>query len=162
MLNLDPYLEQIQNSESIFPMDSYHTGMAVQKRTKPTYVDEEGEIRERQRLLIDFDGTIHKYSKKWYDGTIYDVPFEGAKEAIDKLKDKYEIVIFSTRASCKEQDNCLDQIRNMKNWLNRYKIYYDTITAEKIGAFRIIDDLAIPFRGNWIQILQDIDDAEQD
>ena len=160
MLNLDTYLEQIQNSESIFPMDSYHTGYSVQKRVKPTYVDEEGEIVERQRLLIDFDGTIHKYSKKWYDGTIYDVPFEGAKEAIDKLKDKYEIVIFSTRASCKEQDNCSDQIRNMKNWLNRYKIYYDNITAEKIGAFRIIDDLAIPFKGNWTQILQDIDNAE--
>lgn len=162
MLNLDPYLEQIQNSESIFPMDSYHTGMAVQKRVKPTYVDEEGNIVERQKLLIDFDGTIHKYSKKWDDGTIYDVPFDGAREAINTLKDKYEIVIFSTRASCKENSDCQEQIQNMKNWLNRYKIHYDTITSEKIGAFRLIDDLAIPFKGDWDQVLQDIDTAEKD
>jgi hypothetical protein len=162
MRNLDWYLEQIQNNESIFPIDSYHTGLPMQKRTKPTYVDEEGNIVQRQKLLIDFDGTIHKYSRGWADGTIYDSPFEGAAEAIDELKNKYEIVIFSTRASCRENSDCQKQIKDMKQWLDRYGIHYDDITSEKIGAFRIIDDLAIPFKGDWDKVLQEIDIAEEE
>jgi hypothetical protein len=142
-------------------MDSYHTGMAVQKRTKPTYIDEEGDIVERQKLLVDFDGTIHKYSKGWADGSIYDVPTDGAEKAINKLKDKYEIVIFSTRASCKENSDCEHQIRNMEQWLNRYRIHYDDITSEKVGAFRMIDDLAITFK-NWNQVLKEITIAEDE
>jgi len=134
----------------------------MQKRTKPTYVDEEGNIVQRQKLLIDFDGTIHKYSRGWADGTIYDSPFEGAAEAIDELKNKYEIVIFSTRASCRENSDCQKQIKDMKQWLDRYGIHYDDITSEKIGAFRIIDDLAIPFKGDWDKVLQEIDIAEEE
>jgi hypothetical protein len=163
MRNLDWYLEQIQKNESIFPVDSYHTGMPMQKRIKPTYVDEEGDIVERKKLLVDFDGTIHKYSKGWADGTIYDEPIDGAGRAINILKDKYEIIIFSTRASCKEQGgNCINQIKNMKQWLDRYGIHYDDITSEKIGAFRMIDDLAIPFKGNWNDVLQEINTAEEE
>jgi len=162
MRNLDWYLEQIQKTESIFPIDSYHTGYSVQKRTKPTYVDEEGNIVEKKKLLVDFDGTLHKYSKGWFDGTIYDGPIDGAAQAINKLKDNYEIIIFSTRASCKENTDCLQQIKHMKQWLDRYGIYYDDITSEKIGAFRIIDDLAIPFKGSWDDVLQEIDIAEEE
>ena len=162
MRNLDKYLEQIQNNESIFPIDSYHTGLPVQKRIKPTYVDEEGNVIQRQKLLVDFDGTIHKYSRGWVDGTIYDGPFEDAARAINELKDRYEIIIFSTRASCKENSNCQQQISNMKKWLDKYGIYYDDITSEKIGAFRMIDDLAIPFKGSWDDVLQEIDIAEEE
>ncbi len=159
MRNLDAYLEQIQNNESIFPMDSYHTGVP-RKSVKRIYMDEDGNIVERERLLIDFDGTIHKYSKGWDDGTIYDVPKDGAKEAIDILKDKYDIVIFSTRASCKENKNCQEQIMNMRKWFKRYDIHYDDITSEKIGAFKIVDDLAITFK-SWSQVLRDIKIAEE-
>ena len=162
MRYLDRYLEQIQKTESIFPMDSYHTGIPMQKRVKPTYVDEEGDIVERKKLLVDFDGTIHKYSKGWADGTIYDEPINGAGRVINILKDKYEIIIFSTRASCKENNDCASQIKNMKQWLDRYGIHYDDITSEKIGAFRMIDDLAIPFKGSWDDVLQEIDIAEEE
>lgn len=158
MRNLDAYLEQIQNNESIFPMDSYHTGVP-RKSVKRIYMDEDGNIVERERLLIDFDGTIHKYSNGWADGTIYDIPNDGAKEAIDTLKDRYEIVIFSTRASCKENKDCQQQIMSMRKWLGRHDIHYDDITSEKIGAFKIVDDLAITFK-SWSQVLKDIKSAE--
>ena len=34
------------------------------------------------QIAIDFDGVIHKNSKGYYDGTIYDEPVEGSLEAI--------------------------------------------------------------------------------
>jgi hypothetical protein len=37
---------------------------------------------------MDFDGVIHKYSKGWLDGSIYDEPMEGAKEQLAKIVKK--------------------------------------------------------------------------
>ena len=36
-------------------------------------------------ISVDFDGVIHKCSKGYHDGTIYDDPVEGVKEALKKL-----------------------------------------------------------------------------
>ena len=47
------------------------------------------------QIAIDFDGVIHKNSKGYYDGTIYDEPVEGSLEAIKKLSKKHDIVIFT-------------------------------------------------------------------
>ena len=41
----------------------------------------------------------------------------------------------------------------MKEWLEKYEIYYDFITADKIGAVAIIDDIAIPFKRDWKNVL---------
>ena len=37
------------------------------------------------QIAIDFDGVIHKNTKGFYDGTVYDEPVEGAIEAIKSL-----------------------------------------------------------------------------
>ena len=50
-------------------------------------------------VAIDFDGVIHKYSKGWHDGTIYDPPIKGAFEYIKKLMDSgYSVFVLSTRS----------------------------------------------------------------
>jgi hypothetical protein len=145
---LKVYLEKLQKNESIFPMDSPATGRKIYRTVYP-----ESESR-KETLLIDFDGTIHGYSKGWLDGKIYDPPILGAKEAIDKLKEKYRIVIFTTRASRTQNgDNVENQLQMLKDWLSKYDIYYDSITAEKIGAVAIIDDIAIPFKKDWQNVL---------
>ena len=46
-----------------------------------------------KQLAIDFDGVIHKNSKGFYDGTIYDQPVEGTLESIKYLATKYDIII---------------------------------------------------------------------
>lgn len=51
-----------------------------------------------QTIAIDFDGVIHKYSKGWQDGTLYDEHVDGVFEAIDLLMTKYTVFIFSTRS----------------------------------------------------------------
>ena len=42
---------------------------------------------ERKTIVFDFDGVIHKYSKGWQDGSIYDEPVEGIKDLINEYND---------------------------------------------------------------------------
>ena len=117
-----------------------------------------------KRLLIDFDRVVHKYSRGWYTGTIYDVPVDGAIEAIKKLQNQgWQIIIFTTRSQLGDERN--DRI---SIWLsthgipNRVLAWIDNpdtidrnqtiITNTKIPARAIIDDRAIRFT-NWRDIL---------
>jgi hypothetical protein len=85
------------------------------------------------RLLIDFDGVIHQYSRGWADGTAYDPPMDGAREALQRLTEQgYEVVIFSTRPA--------DQIRT---WLEFYAFPAYRVTNVKEPALAIIDDRAV-------------------
>ena len=40
---------------------------------------------EKNTIAIDFDGVIHKNSKGFHDGTIYDEPIEGVKKGLEYL-----------------------------------------------------------------------------
>ena len=110
--------------------------------------------------MIDLDKTIHKYSKGYGDGTIYDEPFKDARKAINWLKDQgYEIVIFSTRASPSNAEEMggdyKKEIGNIESWLKNHDIYFDRVTADKIAADFYIDDKAIPIHnGNWDAVLK--------
>lgn len=154
---VEKYLNKLNKQESIFPMDSPHL---VKKPLRQPYEEDDisGEDDNRKNVLIDFDGVIHKYSKGFHDGTIYDPPNEGAKEAIDKLKNKYRIVIFSARLSPTTNKDVEDQKKNMINWLSKYNIYYDQLSYEKIPAVAYIDDLAIHFTGDWDDTLNKVED----
>jgi len=141
-----------QNKESIFPMDSFS-----KPKLRVVY-PENYKQEEQKRVLIDFDRTIHRYSKSWQDGSIYDPPFNGAKEAINYLKDLgYEIVIFTTRASESENEDHELQIKNIGSWLQKNDIHFDRITAEKLNADFYIDDKAVRIEnGDWDSVLYTI------
>jgi 5'(3')-deoxyribonucleotidase len=49
-------------------------------------------------IAIDFDGVIHTFDKGFHDGTCYGDPIEGSLEAIKKLSEKYNIIIFTAKA----------------------------------------------------------------
>jgi hypothetical protein len=152
--------------ESFFPMDSFPTfGRRTLLRTIYPKVVQAGndgleEDKEyRKRVMIDLDGTIHKYSQGYLDGSLYDGPFEGARKVIDYLRNiGYEIVIFTTRAS---EENAIqfnydldEEIDKIKDWLIKYDIYFDRITAEKLPADFYIDDKAINIpNGDWDTVL---------
>ena len=53
---------------------------------------------ETYQIGVDFDGVIHKCSKGFYDGTVYDPPIEGAREALERLSKKFVIVMYSAKA----------------------------------------------------------------
>ena len=53
------------------------------------------EIRENSfpdeltNIGVDFDGVIHKNSKGFFDGTIYDEPLEGTRDSLERLQCNY-------------------------------------------------------------------------
>lgn len=147
-----------QKSESIFPMDSF-SGPSRKKRMIYSVYPENLQVAKMpKRAMIDLDGTIHKYSKGYDDGSIYDDPFDGAREVINWLKNNgYEIVIFTTRASKENAQSSgqdLDsEIYKVSSWLRKNNIYFDRITAEKIAADFYIDDKAISIEdGDWATV----------
>jgi len=135
----------------------------------------------KKTIAIDFDGVIHRYSKGWCDGSVYDEPFEGVFEAIAKLMENHTVFIFSTRSP-----------RQIKSWLMpyimvseyeaegmgndpslwKYTRYGYTaeiipfwtkfwnkpdvlgITKRKLPAVVYIDDRALKFEGNWTKTME--------
>lgn len=143
-----------------FAVDSFPGNEKAKKRQiiRTVYPESKDESIPK-RAMIDLDLTIHKYSKGYQDGEIYDDAFTGAKQVIDWLKQKgYEIVIFTTRAS---EENAKElggdheeQIQKVGQWLKKQDIYFDRITGEKLAADFYIDDKAIHIpNGNWDTVL---------
>jgi hypothetical protein len=48
-------------------------------------------------IAFDFDGVIHRYSRGWQDGTIYDPPIPGALEALDLVLESFPVFILTSR-----------------------------------------------------------------
>lgn len=115
--------------------------MNQSKNVKIAYFVRKGKVMKT--IVFDFDGVIHKYSKGWQDGSIYDEPVPGIKTIIDELrKENYQVVIVSTRCSTEQG------ITEMTEWLNKYDIEVDRIQKEKPPALIYVDDRAICFDGN--------------
>lgn len=105
----------------------------------------------KRTIVFDFDGVIHKYSKGWLDGSIYDSPSPGIYWTIEKLREKgYEVVVVSSRCATPEGISAIDK------WLKGYGIVVDRICKEKPPALVYIDDRAICYDPNNINLLNDI------
>lgn len=109
-------------------------------------------------LAIDFDGVIHKNSKGFYDGTIYDDPVSGAKEALKFLSKEYTLVICTCKALPERPlINGKTGTELIWEWLKKHELdqYISDVTGEKIRAAFYIDDKAIRFN-NWKDTLNEI------
>ncbi len=108
-------------------------------------------LENNNQLAIDFDGVIHKNSKGFFDGTVYDEPIDGVKDALKQLSKKYKIVIFTCKV---KPDRPLINGKTGKElieaWLSKHSLlhYISEITCEKPRASYYIDDKAIHFT-NW-------------
>lgn len=176
-MNLDAYLEKMQADESVFPIDQFATKNSPIDSSQVAPVDSPKKRKHKiknifpeslelahykMRVLVDLDRTIHRYSKSYHDGTIYDQPFKGSKEALEWLRNQgFQIIIFTTRASKQNaiemNTDHIEQIRMITEWLTKYDIPFDGITAEKIAAEFYIDDRAIHIpNGNWNIVIETI------
>jgi len=109
-------------------------------------------------IAVDFDGVIHKNSKGFHDGTVYDEPLEGSIEALKNLSKEYTLVIFTCKANSQRPlINGKTGIELIWEWLVKYNIaeYISEVTDIKPRAKFYIDDKGIKFE-NWEQTLNDM------
>ena len=113
---------------------------------------------EEVNLGIDFDGVIHKNSKGFFDGTIYDGPIDGTEDALKKLSAKYTLICYTAKA---KPDRMLINGKTgtemIWEWLKKYNFdqYISKVTSEKPRAVAYIDDKAIKFN-DWDSCLKDL------
>lgn len=111
---------------------------------------------ESKNLAIDFDGVIHKNSKGFHDGTVYDEPIEGAIESVIELSKKYTIIVFTAKAKPdRPLVNGKTGTELVWEWLEKYNIsqYVKEVTSEKPRAVAYIDDKNIEFT-NWVDVME--------
>jgi len=150
---IERYLNQLNKEDAGgFAIDSFPT----KAKSKPLIMSYEKSIVEEaydlntKRIMIDLDGTIHKYSEGWKDGTLYDEPFDGAKQIINQLKkDGFEIGIFTARLSKETNVDITKQKLMIEEWLTQNGIEIDFITSEKLPAEVYVDDRGLHFEGQW-------------
>lgn len=112
-------------------------------------------IHDVKTCAVDFDQTIHPYSRGWTGPDPDDEPpIKGAGEFLRALKVKgFKVVIFSVRAETAEG------LAGIKNWLLKYNLmqFIDEITYVKPKAIAYVDDRAVPFRGDWVSVMREVD-----
>ena len=101
----------------------------------------------RKSIVFDFDGVIHKYSRGWQDGSIYDKPVSGIKEVINELQRDQDIYIVTTRA------RELSGEYVVRDYLDKHGIEYDMVTSVKVPAIVYVDDRALTFNPDNISTL---------
>ena len=115
------------------------------------------EKNPRRRLAIDFDGVIHRYSKGFHDGSLYDIPIVGTRRTLASLRKKWWLYIYTTRARDRKGRQAVER------YLRKYSIPFDEVVGQKPIAFAYIDDRAIHFT-DWpgtLKVLSAMDRAHQ-
>jgi D-sedoheptulose 7-phosphate isomerase len=117
---------------------------------------------EQINVGIDFDKVIHKCSKGFYDGTIYDEPVEGSYAALKTLAEKYTVIIYTCKAKPdRGLVNGKTGIELVWEWLKKHKMaqFVSKVTAEKPRARFYIDDKAIRFT-DWDSAFKMIEEVD--
>ena len=127
-----------------------------------------GKIREHSypdeqiNIGIDFDGVIHKNSKGYYDGTIYDDPVDGSYDALKKLSQEHTVIIYSCKAKPdRGLINGQTGTELIWQWLKKHDMaqFVSKVTAEKPRARYYIDDKAIRFT-DWKSAFEKIGEID--
>jgi hypothetical protein len=110
-----------------------------------------GITRHRRTVCLDFDGVVHSYRSGWRGAPVIpDPPIHGTAEAIARLRQQYRVVIYSARCRSAEGRRAIEA------WLRKHQIEVDEVCDHKPPALVYVDDRAIPFRGDWNQVIADI------
>ena len=102
-------------------------------------------------VCLDFDGVIHSHRSPWCGAEVIpDEPIHGTREAIAKLRQRYRVVVHSARCATDEG------LVAVKAWLAQHNIEVDDVCQFKPPASVYVDDRAVPFRGDWEKVTEEI------
>jgi hypothetical protein len=105
----------------------------------------------RRTICLDFDGVLHSYRSGWRgEEVIPDPPIHGTKEAVAKLRQQYRVVVYSARCRTPAGRQAVEK------WLGKHEIEVDEVCEHKPPAHVYVDDRAVPFRGDWEQVMMEI------
>jgi hypothetical protein len=140
-----------QREQSERHYEHFHSGLnagTICNSYAPCWTKREILVSEfKKRVLLDFDGPIHRYRYGWMDGTAYDEPTPGALEAVIQLQNyDLDVVVFSTRDAAQ-----------IVEWLKKNHFPELRVTNVKEPAEVLIDDRAIRFI-SWNQTLVDLEE----
>lgn len=116
---------------------------------------------KRGTIAVDFDGVIHRYSKGWQDGSIYDPPMPGAVEGLRALLARYAVFVFTTRRAAQVADWLgdlgfpvrVDGEPDCPEFWNARDVLL--VANRKLAAVAYLDDRAVRFAG-WPQALRSL------
>jgi hypothetical protein len=109
---------------------------------------------------VDFDGVIHRYSKGWHDGSIYDPPVPDALDSLRTIMVEHAVFVFTARPVAPVAEwligHGLPATTNEPPcfWSDRTQLL---VTNRKFPAFVYIDDRAVRFE-TWPQTLTQVAD----
>lgn len=109
-------------------------------------------------LAVDFDGVIHRYSKGWNGGSVYDPPMPGAVESLRALLDQDAVFVFTARNVDQVQRALAgwglpaqaDLMTGRRKFWNKRGVLL--VTNLKYAAKAYVDDRAIRFT-SWDQTM---------
>jgi len=89
-----------------------------------------------KKILVDFDGVLHKYDLGWQNGSIYGLPIVGTHKGLDYLTRKFlKVDVFTSRLVTRE----------LINWINMWMFKFNYIGNEYIKSDLWIDDRGMMF-----------------
>jgi len=111
-------------------------------------------------IAVDFDGVIHRYSRGWHDGTIYDEPMSGALDGLRALMRRHAVFIHTSRTPSQVADwlvqhggfQVTTDVPHSGFWDDRARLL---VTDRKLPAIAYLDDRAVTFT-DWPQALADL------
>lgn len=112
-------------------------------------------------VAVDFDGVVHRYSKGWLDGTIYDDEMPGALDGIRNLqRNGFAVFIFTTRDAsqvanwihARGLDVTVDNSTTSTFWNDTSRVL---VTNRKLAAVAYLDDRSIRFT-SWDDVRQQV------
>jgi hypothetical protein len=108
----------------------------------------------KQTLILDFDGVMNSYTSGWKGADVIpDDPVPGTKEAVAKLRERFIVMVVSSRS---HQEGGIEAI---KAWLAKHDIVVDDVPAHKPPHVCTVDDRAFRFEGDWNAVIEGIDAA---
>jgi len=105
----------------------------------------------KRKILVDLDGVLNEYGKKPFDENNIPIMKTGAKKFLEKLSEKYELYLFTSR-----------NLMLSAKWLiqNNIDKYFKDVTNTKIQSFLYIDDRCLCFKGDYDSIFKEINEFE--